>query len=189
MVFYCPFRLAQGGGEIRRYVFYASSISSNACLTELLDFDGDGIIESPPMTDTFGDFVLDAEEECFCLAPSVSGDMLLYAKWDTKTGRLFRITVNRTSGVANVTVEGGPYGGGGTKEIQLKMDRYAWGLSDLDVSTFLNNPSWESEETIINPTGVTELGVVRITFQVDRLKKSGPEYLETVQTIKFRPRN
>jgi hypothetical protein len=189
MVFYCPFRWAQGGSEIRRYVFYASSIDSNASLTDLLDFDGDEIIESPPMTDTFGDFVLDAEAEFFCLAPSVSGNMLMYAKWDTMINRSFRITVNRTSGVANVIVVGGPYGGGGIKQVQLKMDRYARGLSDLDVSTFLNNPSWESAGTIINPTGVAELGVVRITFQVDRLEKSGPEYLESVQTIKFRPRN
>ena len=151
--------------------------------------DGDEIIESPPMTDTFGDFVLDAEAEFFCLAPSFSGGMLMYAKWDTRINRYFRITVNRTSGVANVILVGGPYGGGGIKQVQRKMGRYARGLSDLDVSTFLNNPSWESAGTIINPTGVAELGAVRITFQVDRVEKSGPEYLESVQTIKFRPRN
>lgn len=189
MVFYCPFRRAQGGSEIRRYVFYASSYDSNTALKELLDFDGDGIIESPPMTDTFGDFVLDAEAESFCLIPSAGENMLLYAKWNTKTGQLFRITVNRTTGSAEVTVKGSPYGVGGTEIIQLKMDRYARGLSDFDVSTFLNNPSWESNGTIINPTGVTEPGVVRIAFQADRLENSGPDYLETVQTVKFRPRN
>ncbi len=189
MVFYCPFRRTQGGCEIRRYVFYASSIDPNACLTDLLDFDDNGVIESPPMTDTFGDFALDADGECFSLISAVGGNKLLYARWDTGAGRSFRIDVNRTSGVADVTVVGGPYGTGATQIIQLKMDWYARGLSDFEASTFLNNPSWDSGGLIINPTGVAELGVVRITFQVDRLERPNPDYLESVQTIMFRPRN
>ena len=73
--------------------------------------------------------------------------------------------------------------------IQLRMERYATGLSDFDASTFINNPSWESMGTVVNPSGVAELGAVRITFQVDRMSQPRPNYLESVQTIMFRPRN
>ena len=189
MVFYCPYRRSQGGCEMRRYVFYASQINANACLTDLLDFDDNGVIDSPPMTDTFGDFVMDADGECFSLIPSAAGNKLFYTRWDNGTGRSFRIEVDRMSGVADVTVAGGPYGAWGMQQVQLRMNRYATGLSDFEVSTFINNPSWENAGTIINPTGVFELGVVRITFQVDRLEKPAPNYLESLHTLMFRPRN
>lgn len=189
MVFYCPFYPNPGESEIRRYAFYASQVNPDAHLADLLDFDGNGIIESPPMTDQDGNFVLDAEGELFALQPSASGNKLLYTRWDNAAGRSFRIEVNRATGMADVTVVGGPYGGGGTVQMRLKTDRYARGLSDFEASTFINNPSWESGGSFINPTGVVELGALRVTFQVDRWEGTPPKLLETVHTTMFRPRN
>ena len=57
LVFYCPFRIGRGQSEMRRYQFYASTVDPNASLIDLLDFDSNGIIESPPMTDGTGNFV------------------------------------------------------------------------------------------------------------------------------------
>jgi prepilin-type N-terminal cleavage/methylation domain-containing protein len=195
MVFYCPFRNPNTGNyEMRRYAFFASDVPGAggppANLFDLLDFDGNGVIESPPMTDQTGNFVLDADGERFCLVPAASGtgNDLLYTRW--ATGRLFRIQVDRATGAATVTVTGGAFPG--THTIPLRMKRFALGLSDFDASTFINNPSWNPGAPV-NPTGVMEPGIVRITLQVDRPGQSRRgnvmDHEETVQTTALRPRN
>jgi prepilin-type N-terminal cleavage/methylation domain-containing protein len=187
MIFYCPFRRAQGGCEMRRYVFYASSINPAAGLADLLDFDGNGLIESPPMTDTSGDFVMDADGEFFGLVPSGGSNNLVYARWDGTGPRSFNIDIDRLTGVAKVTVGGGPYSG--NQVIPLMMSQHAFGLSDFEASSFLNNPAWEAGGVTVNPTGVWELGGIRITLQIDRSRNPIADQMETVQTTMFRPRN
>ncbi|MHC4944534.1 MAG: PulJ/GspJ family protein [Planctomycetota bacterium] len=190
IIFYCPFRISQGASEMRRYVFYASMYNPAANLIDLMDFDGNGLIENPPMTDVGGDFVLDAEGEYFCLQP-LGGpvDSLIYFKWDNGSGRFFQIDINRATGVANVLVTGGPFGTGVWQTIPLVMRKYAWGISDFEVSTFINNPSWDAGGAIVNPNGVAELGAVRVTLQIDRSQRLDPNQRETIQTTMFRPRN
>jgi hypothetical protein len=67
------------------------------------------------------------------------------------------------------------------------------GLSDFEASTFLNNPSWPVGANVINPLGVAETGVVRVTLQVDRpsnpTRGAGMGREESVQTTTLRPRN
>jgi len=186
MVFYCPFRMGKGQSEMRRYIFYASSINSAASLIDFMDFDGNGIIESPPMTDVSGAFLLDADGESFCLLNSGgTADKLLYTRWGS--GRTFRIEIDRDTGMADVTTTG-PYGAGSTS-MRCKMTRFAAGLTDFDASTFLNNPSWMSGGVPQNPMGVAELGVVRVTLQCDKEARPWFGNLESVQSTMFRPRN
>ncbi|MHC4599162.1 MAG: PulJ/GspJ family protein [Planctomycetota bacterium] len=195
MIFYCPWRNPNTGNyELRRYAFFASLFTGGgppANLIDLLDFDGNGVIESPPMTDTNGNFVLDADGERFCLVPGASGNDLLYTRWDASTGRSFRIQIDRTTAVATVTVGGGPFAGGLVRP--LEMRRFGLGLSDFDASTFINNPSWTAGGPPVNPTGVAEPGIVRITLQVDRpgnpTRGNLMDREETVQTTALRPRN
>ncbi len=187
-IFDCPFRRAQGGSEMRRYVFYASSSNAAAGLADLLDFDGNGLIESPPMTDTDGNFVMDADGEFFGLIPSGGRNNLMYARWDGTAGRIFSIEVDRLTGMANVMVGGGPYNSG-MQVIPLMMSQHAFGLSDFEASSFINNPSWEAGGSTVNPTGVWELGGIRITLQIDRSRNLIDNQMETVQSTMFRPRN
>jgi hypothetical protein len=192
MVFYCPFRnQATGSYELRRYAFFASEFTAAglppATLIDLLDFDGNGVVESPPMTDQGGNFVLDADGERFSLVPAASGtgNDLLYTRWSA--GRLFRIQIDRAAGTATVNVIGGPYAG--ARNVNLRVKRFGLGLFDFDASTFINNPSWAG----VNPTGVVEPGIVRITFQVDRpgtpRRGNTMDHEEAVQTTALRPRN
>jgi hypothetical protein len=196
MVFYCPFYNAVTNSfELRRYAFFASAFvdgtGTPANLIDLLDFDDNGVIESPPMTDENGNFLLDADGERFCLVPAGSGpgNDLLYTRWGS--GRVFRIQVDRITGQAVVTVTGSGFAG--TQTLSLEIKRFGLGLSDMDVSTYLNNASWFNAGTQVNPTGVVEPGVVRISVQVDRPAGTtrgntfGRE--ETVQMITMRPRN
>ena len=170
MIFYCPFRYSSGESEIRRYVFFASQWNANASLVDLMDFDDNGLIETPPMTDTNGDFVLDADGELFCFVDGGTGsaNWLYFLRWDSATSRYFRIYVNRTTGTALVTVNGGTYGDGVTRQFSLLMERYATGVADFDVSHFINNPSYESAGATVNPEGVAELSGVRFTVVTDR---------------------
>ncbi|GEM_PF-3206399 len=198
IVFYCPFRDPQTGFyDIRRYAFFAESIQDAsgvpADLYDLLDFDGDLVIESPPMTDFLGAFVLDADGEQFGLAPDASaGNRLSYARWDSALGRSFRIDVDRRTGAATVVVGGSAFAG--THQVRTAMRKFGLGVSDFEASTFLNNPSWYAGGTRVNPEGVIEPGAVRITFQVDRpsnpsRRQTGLGFEETVQTVLLCPRN
>jgi prepilin-type N-terminal cleavage/methylation domain-containing protein len=195
MIFYCPFRDSDTGlSEMRRYAFFASDVHPDASLADLLDFDGNGIIESPPMTDQNWHFVLDADAEQFCLVDDGTGaHHLHYARWDGGAGRSFRIGINRATAVADVTVTGGPYPTGGAIQIPLSMKRCAPGITDFDASTVINNPSWMNAGVQQNPTGVLEPGVVRVTFQVDKPPVAGRTTthppIETVQSTLLRPRN
>ncbi len=193
MVFYCPFRNQNGLSEIRRYVFHAESLAvvgPAPSLVDLLDFDGDGIVQSPPMTGENGAFVLDADGEAFCLVNRAPGsNVLMYTRWSATAGRTFRIEVDRATGMADVNAAGGAFATGGTVQVRCRMQRWADGLSDFDASTFENNPSFYSGGTDFNPSGVSERGVLRVTFQMD---KAGPQWsgsVETVQTTMMRPRN
>jgi len=196
MVFYCPFRdPGTGSYNVRRYVFYASSLAGGGqtpSLVNILDFNGNGIIESPPMVSQAGQFVLDAQGEAFHLQPGGGRNDLRYARWDSAAGRGFEILVNRATGAAAVTVTGGAFAG--TTNLNLGFTQFGLGVSDFDVSTFINNPSWFVGAAQINPTGVVEPGVVRITFQVDRTGATRSSHgnlgqEESVQTTMLRPQN
>jgi hypothetical protein len=197
MIFYCPFNEGNGLYGIRRYHFFAETITDGggnpANLTALLDFDNNGIIESPPMTDDTGNFVLDADGEQFGLPndTGIGGNVLMYYKWDSALGQSFEIRINRVNGQAIVTVGAGSFAG--TYTIQTRMDRFGLGGSNFFAETFINHPSWFVAGTQINPFGVVELGVVRITFQVDRPGNINRGLLrdneEAVQVTMLRPRN
>lgn len=189
MIFYCPYKSPQGNTEIRRYVFYASSLDANASLVDFLDFDANEIIESPPMTDTLGDFVMDAEGENFSLGLNGGQNMLNYTKWDNASGRSFGISVDRATGSAALMATGGPFGFVGIKTVSLEMMSFASGLSDFEVSYFINNPSWDGAGGTVNELGVMETGAVRVSIQVDKTRITDLNPMETVQSIMFRPRN
>jgi hypothetical protein len=196
IVFYCPFRDASGSCEMRRYVFYASMVDPAANLLDLLDFDDNGIIESPPMTDQDWNFVLDATVEQFSLVSEAGagGTVNKLRFYRTSGTRTFEIRVDRDTGMASVTVLGGSYDTGGAVDIRLRMRRYASGLSDFEVSTYFNNPSYQDTlGDVVNPTGVSEPGVLRITFQIDRSSYPSRDprlnRVESVQTTMLRPRN
>jgi hypothetical protein len=198
LIFYCPIRDPNTGNtDIRRYQFFASALAGaggNANLMDILDLDANGIIESPPMTDQAGNMVMDADVERFGLVPGAGAAWdLWYSRNNAATGRSFMIRVNRTTGMANVTVVGGGFATGGAVQIQTEVRRFGVGLSDFEVSTFINNPSWMVGPNVTNPLGVGETGVVRITLQVDRpsnpTRGAGMDREETVQTTTLRPRN
>jgi prepilin-type N-terminal cleavage/methylation domain-containing protein len=198
MIFYCPFRDPNTGlYSMRRYQFYAASLPAGASppsLVDLLDFNGNGVIETPPMTRTDGTLALDAEGEAFHLQPNSGRNDLRYVKWDNAAGRAFEILVNRQAGTASVRSQGGAFDSGGFVTMNLEMFQFGLGVSDFDVSTFINNPSWPVGGNAVNPAGVMEPGVVRVTFQVDRpgpfatrAGQLGQE--ESVQTTMLRPQN
>lgn len=198
MIFYCPFRDPNTGAyTLRRYVFHASALGGGPgvgpSLIDLLDFDANGVIESPPMTDGGGNFVLDADFERFSLVPSAtfSGNALVYHRADATHALSFRIEVDRDSGQAVVSVGGGPFAG--VYNVRCEVTRFSLGVSDFDVSTYINNPSWFAGGVMVNPTGVAEPGVVRVTFQVDQPTGRGPGpdpgFQEAVQVTMLRPRN
>jgi len=190
MIFYCPYRRSAGVCEMRKYVFYASSLAVNASLADFMDFNGNGIIESPPMTDANDDFVLDGDGEVFFMNIKATGrNSMVYYRWDNTTSRYFQIEVSRDTGIANIYISGGPFGSIGSQQVQLDMHTYAMGLSDFDVSSFINNPSWVSGGAVVNPAGVMELGTVRVTLQTDRSKRRDQRRMETTQSTMFRPRN
>jgi len=197
MVFYAPLNDGNGIYGIRRYQFFAETITDGggnpASLVDLLDLDANGIIESPPMTDQAGNFVLDADVEQFGLPKdtSMGGNVLYYYKLDSASSRSFEIKIDRTSGQANVLVGGGAFAG--SFSVRTEMRRFGLGCSNFIADTFLNNPSWFVSGVQNNPFGVVELGVVRIVFQVDRPGNTTRGGLnrneETVQVTMQRPRN
>jgi hypothetical protein len=102
--------------------------------------------------------------------------------------------VDRATGSARVLVQGGAFATGGYLTLNLEMLLFGVGVTDCDVSTFINNPSWFVGAAQTNPAGVVEPGIVRIALQVDRPGSGGntPGFLgreETVQTTMLRPQN
>lgn len=194
VVFYSMFRLNNGAYGIARYVFYASSLAAGGVtpnLINLLDFNANGVIESPPMTDQTGIFVFDADGEEFSLFNNGTANMLRFRRWTATQS--FDIMIDRVTGLATVTVTGSPFAANGA-QIQTEMQRFGLGISGFSVSTFVNNPSWfDGTGALVNPLGVVELGAVRVTVQIDRpgiaKKGAGMDNEETVKSTMFRPRN
>jgi hypothetical protein len=121
----------------------------------------------------------------------MGGNVLYYYKKDDTISRSFEIKIDRTNGQAAVLVNGGAFAG--SYSIRTEMRRFGLGCSNFIADTFMNNPSWFVSGVQNNIFGVVELGVVRVTFQVDRPGNTTRGRMnrneETVQTTMQRPRN